>query len=162
MQYQEIVVGVADMWSENEIEVLKSIFNQLIPENQNLKIPGGGDIEVMEFIHRSALEDKNFKSDVKFLLAKLPNIPADITEKLLENLEGNFPKEFNSLLVATYKGYYSRPDIRAKVGVGAHPVHPKGYNVERESIEEMATLTEPVRARGSIYRDPTKGNRNGK
>jgi acetyl/propionyl-CoA carboxylase alpha subunit len=38
-------------------------------------------------------------------------------------------------------------------GVGAHAVHPKGYDVLRESDEFMESLTAPVLARGKFFRD---------
>ena len=60
-----------------------------------------------------------------------------------------------------YKGYYSRPDIREKLGLSAHAVHPKGYDVKKESEELLDALTEPVRQRGPIFLDPTGGKKDG-
>ena len=70
-----------------------------------------------------------------------------------QDVEAELPEEFSKLLVLTYMAYYSRPEIRALFGVGEHPVHPKGYDVNRETPELMDTLTAPVRARGKVYRD---------
>ena len=46
-----------------------------------------------------------------------------VTPDLVRKLEAQSPAAFQMLLTETYKGYYSRPDIRVKFGVGAHPVH---------------------------------------
>ena len=62
------------------------------------------------------------------------------------------------MLTETYKGYYSRPDIRQKFGLSKKPVHPSGYLVVSESNDYLALITDTVRARGPIYRDPTGGN----
>ena len=75
------------------------------------------------------------------------------TMDVLNKLEAQSPAAFQMLLTETYKGYYSRPDIRVKFGVGAHPVHPDGYAVEHETPEFLAELTAPVLARGRIFRD---------
>ena len=71
----------------------------------------------------------------------------------LERIEAAQPEAFATLVRLTYMGYYSRPDTRPLFGVGAHPVHPQGYPVARESAALLAEMTASVRARGKAYRD---------
>ena len=90
------------------------------------------------------------------MLNRVEGLADGVSSNAVGELETEFPAEFLALLSMTYMGYYSRPDIRAVVGVGAHPVHPKGYEVVPETPEFMDELTAPVRARGPCYRDPTR------
>ncbi len=143
------------MWSEAELGVLSAILDQLIPANPDRGVPGAGELGVAAFLAVRASEDAVLRGAVASLLAQSP--ASGITTEHVRQLETDQPEAFVTLVVETYKGYYSRPDMRAKVGVGAHPVHPLGYAVATEPPEMMAELTAPVRARGSIFRDPKGG-----
>ncbi len=145
------------MWSNTENSVLSAILNELIPDNPDKGIPGAGDIGLCDFIAASAADDDMFGQQV-FSLLRLAQTSADgVTTDLVRRLEEALPEAFAALLTETYKGYYSRPDMRAKVGVGAHPVHPLGYEVPSETPELINELTAPVRARGPVFRNPTGG-----
>ena len=48
-------------------------------------------------------------------------------------------------------------DLVVKFGLSKKPVHPSGYLVVSESNDYLAQITDTVRARGPIYRDPTGG-----
>ena len=66
------------------------------------------------------------------------------------------PDAFGRILVETYKGYYGRPDMRAKMGVGSDPAHPGGHEVVPEIAEMIESLVAPVRERGPVWRDPSR------
>ncbi|WP_038133203.1 hypothetical protein, partial [Thioclava indica] len=70
----------------------------------------------------------------------------------LKAVEAQQPEAFSRLVRLAYLGYYSRADLRPLFGVGAHPVHPQGYNVPRETPDLLEALSAPVRARGRAYR----------
>lgn len=80
-------------------------------------------------------------------------LPRDEKVAVLKRVEAAHGQAFETLVRLTYMGYYSRRDTRPYVGVGAHPIHPQGYPVARESDALMEELTAPVRARGKVYRD---------
>ena len=80
-------------------------------------------------------------------------LPRDEKVATLKRVEAAQGQDFETLVRLTYMGYYSRSDTRPYVGVGAHPIHPNGYPVDRESDAMMDELTAPVRARGKAYRD---------
>ena len=80
-------------------------------------------------------------------------LPRDEKVATLKRVEAAQGQDFETLVRLTYMGYYSRPDTRPYVGVGAHPIHPHGYPVDRESDAMMDELSAPVRARGKAYRD---------
>ena len=85
--------------------------------------------------------------------------PDKISPCLVRKLEKENPNAFVSLLTETYKGYYSRPDIRYKLGLSEKPVHPSGYLVESENNDYLSQMTHTVKARGLVYRDPTGGHK---
>ena len=143
------------MWSPEEKDVLTAILDQLIPPNPDRGIPGAGALGVAKFLATTATRDHQFRTQVAALLRQV-QIPAeDVTTERVRQLENDQPTGFAALLTETYKGYYSRPDMRATLGVGAHPVHPLGYDVPAETPEELDELTAPVRARGPVFLDPT-------
>lgn len=149
-------------WSDDETHLLTTILDVLIPPNRDRGIPGAGELGVAAFVAEAAVNDARVQNAVSILLRKATG-SGSVTPELVRTLEAAEPTAFFALLIETYKGYYSRPDMRQKVGVGAHPVHPRGYDVPRESDALLASLTAPVRERGRIYRDPAKtgGRQNG-
>lgn len=87
------------------------------------------------------------------LLGHSQPLQDSVTADAIRQLEADLPKAFETLLKLTYMGYYSRPEIRPLVGVASWPVHPRGYDVQREEKALLDELTEPVRKRGPVYRD---------
>ena len=139
--------------SQEKRLLLNRILDQLIPGNPERDIPGAGEIGVADYLFRTAKGKPEFDAVLRRLLARAEGLEGDIDPTRIGQLERAMPHEFIQVLTETYKGYYSLPDMRSKVGVGAHPIHPKGYEVAPESAELIDGLTEPVRARGPIYRD---------
>lgn len=146
---------MTEIWTEGERALLDAILDQLIPANRDRDIPAAGELGVAGFLAREAGGNVELSGAITALLAKAEKSAGDMSPSAVRQLEADLPREFQKLLVATYKGYYSRPDMRALVGVGAHPIHPRGYDVPPEPPEVMDALTAPVRARGPFYRDPT-------
>ncbi|MDE0523849.1 MAG: hypothetical protein OXH79_18035 [Boseongicola sp.] len=141
--------------SPKERHLLDSILDQLIPGSCERNIPGAGEIGVADYLAHVAARRSRFDAALRRLLARASELTDGIDSDAIRRLEQSMPIEFAELLTESYKGYYSRPDMRAKVGVGAHPAHPSGYEVAQESAEFMGSLIEPVRARGPFYRDPS-------
>ena len=141
------------IWPVVDAVRLSAILDELIPANPQRDIPAAGAAGVAHFLSDKAQADAGFHATVSSLLRLAADMADEVTTDLVRQLEATAPGDFNKLLTETYKGYYSRPDIRAKFGVGVHPVHPQGYDVERESAEMLAELTAPVVARGPLFRD---------
>lgn len=152
---------MTDIWTREEHALLDAILDQLIPANPDRGIPAAGALGVADFLGGQAGADSELSAAISALLARgtelagAAELAGGITPDAVRQLESALPREFRLLLVAAYKGYYSRPDIRACFGLAAHPVHPGGYDVLPEPHELMEELTAPVRARGPFYRDPT-------
>ncbi|WP_372572272.1 gluconate 2-dehydrogenase subunit 3 family protein [Ruegeria jejuensis] len=145
-------------WTVQQRATLDAILDVLIPANPDKHIPGAGEFGTAEFILMQTAKIASFASAIAALLDRAGELAGNITPNVVRQLESEQPEAFRALLVETYKGYYSRAEIRPLVGVGAHPVHPLGYDVAPESAEDLAALTAPVRARGPLYRrTPNRG-----
>lgn len=147
---------MASELSPQERKLLDGILDVLIPRNPARGIPGAGESGVAGFLIEHAAKDENFDVAMRMILERVSG--GNIED--VRRIETEAPDAFARLLEQSYKGYYSRADIRAKFGVGAHPPHPEGYEVAPESPELMEGLTAPVRARGQAYRDTPAGDKN--
>lgn len=147
------------MWSEIEKKILTEILDELIPANPAKKIPSAGQLGVASFIFEVASKTPKLQDDIKLVLKFVISKADMVSPYLVREIELIHPNAFGSLITETYKGYYSRPDIRKKLDLSEKPVHPFGYEVKSESNEYLKELTENVRARGTVYRDPTGGFR---
>lgn len=139
--------------TDAESAILGAILDELIPANPQRDIPGAGAAGVATFLQEQARHDASLNAAVSSLLRDAQEMANEVSPDLVRQLEAQSPAAFQMLLTQTYKGYYSQPDMRSKFGVGAHPVHPQGYAVERETPELLAELTAPVLARGPVFRD---------
>ena len=147
------------MWSEIEKKILTEILDELIPANPAKKIPSAGQLGVASFIFEVASKTPKLQDDIKLVLTWVISKADKISPYLVREIEQIHPNAFGSLITETYKGYYSRPDIRKKLYLSEKPVHPLGYEVKSESEEFLKELTDTVRARGTVYRDPRGGRR---
>jgi hypothetical protein len=145
------------MLNETNRPILDAILDELIPPSEDGTIPGAGALGVAEFLPTANAFAPDPAGSVQTILSAVSGNFAALLrdEKIadLQRVEAAHGQAFETLVRLTYMGYYSRPDMRPHFGVGAHPIHPKGYLVARESDALMEELTAPVRARGKVYRD---------
>ena len=149
------------MLTQTEMAILNNILDQLIPANKKRDLPSAGKLEIAAFIVQRASKNPVLKKDIASIVLYAQSKADKVSPNFVRQLQENRPSEFESLLIETYKGYYSRPDIREKLGLSANAVHPQGYDVKKESEELLDALTEPVRQRGPIFLDPTGGKKDG-
>jgi len=145
------------MLNETNKPILVAILNELIPPGQDGKILGAGALGIAEFLPTANAYAPDPAGSVQTILdavsADFVALPTDEKVAALKRVEAAHGQAFETLVRLTYMGYYSRPDTRPHFGVGAHPIHPKGYPVDREDAALMDELIAPVRARGKVYRD---------
>ena len=145
------------MLNETNRAVLDAILDELIPPSEDGKIPGAGALGVADFLPTAQAYAPDPAGSVQTILDAVSDdfvaLPRDEKVATLKRVEAAQGQDFETLVRLTYMGYYSRPDTRPYVGVGAHPIHPHGYPVVRESDAMMDELSAPVRARGKAYRD---------
>ncbi|MDA0722294.1 MAG: gluconate 2-dehydrogenase subunit 3 family protein [Proteobacteria bacterium] len=145
------------MWTDTQRTVLDAILDELIPSSDDGTVPGAGVLGVAEFLPTAQAYAPDPAGSVHTILNAVSSdfvaLPRDEKVAVLKRVEAAHGQAFETLVRLTYMGYYSRPDTRPYVGVGAHPIHPNGYPVARETDALMDALTAPVRARGKAYRD---------
>lgn len=136
--------------SDETRRLLAGIMDILIPANPSRNIPAGGLADVVDFVVAQEIDglDLLLQSAARAVDGGEPLSPETV-----RGLEKAHPESFAALLRATYMGYYSRADIRVRLGVKEAPVHPDGYEVASEPPALLEELTAPVRARGKVYRD---------
>lgn len=147
------------MLTQEDNTLFLAVLDEIIPAGGVRRMPSAGVKAVAEGVLSATAYSENPLKTVTRLLEALK---ADVTGfhtlsppdrvAALKAVEAAHPADFNELVRLTYMAYYSRPEIRPLLGVGAHPVHPQGYGVERESEAFLSELTAPVRARGIAYR----------
>lgn len=147
------------MWTDDEAALLIAILDEIIPPSHDGRVPGAGQLGVAEFLPSATAYARDPVGAIRQVLAhvqeqgELVDASRDRRVAMLQRTEADRPDAFATLIQLTYMGYYARPDTRPLFGVGAHPVHPGGYDVAPDGAAEIAELTAPVRNRGKAYRD---------
>nr|WP_319385111.1 hypothetical protein [uncultured Roseibium sp.] len=147
------------MLTQEDNALFLAVLDEIIPAGGVRRMPSAGVKAVAEGVLSATAYSEHPSKTVMVLLESLKSsvtgfdtLSAQDRVAALKAVEARHPAEFNEFVRLAYMAYYSRPEIRPMLGVGAHPVHPDGYGVERESEELMRELTAPVRARGIAYR----------
>lgn len=154
----------ANMWNDQERSLLDAMLNRIVPANAERQIPAAGDLGVASRLAGAAKADESMAALFTTGLRRADELAQasggafetlndESQVAIIRQLELEEPAFFGALLRHTYMSYYSRPDIRALLGLTDRPVHPDGYDVPDESPELMAELTDAVRRRGQVYRD---------
>ena len=73
----------------------------------------------------------------------------DQQDEVLRDIEDTESEFFETLLMHTYNGYYSNPDVVEALGLEARPPQPQGHTVE---LGDFSAL-EAVVSRGQAYRE---------
>ena len=147
--------------SDEDRELLDVLLDRLVPPNPGRGVPGAGELGVAEPLIARASGDGDLGSALRALLERASLLERDLPPEAVRRLEAELPDAFGRILVETYKGYYGRPDMRAKMGAGAEPAHPGGHDVAPETAETIDALVAPVRARGPVWRDPSRAKGGG-
>ncbi len=148
-------MNTSDLWNDRERQLLEALLNQIIPANAERKIPAAGALGVADFISKRIADAPELGclfADGLAKAAALANADGTVDKAVAQKLEQEAPAFFAAMIRQTYMGYYSRGDIRALLGLSAKPVHPDGYDVPEQDLDEIRALTAPVTERGRCYR----------
>ena len=152
------------VWDENEHIFLERILEEIIPESSDGRIPSAKKIGVLDNLNTKISENNEFYSifqeGLNFIRTTIDlriNIIQEMSSeeliKIINLIEDNCPKFFENFLRSIYMFYYSKGSVRSYFGLSINPPHPNGYDVEKESPEEINLLVKPVLERGHCYRD---------
>ncbi|MGI9417361.1 MAG: gluconate 2-dehydrogenase subunit 3 family protein [Geminicoccaceae bacterium] len=137
-------------------ELLDALLDQIIPANADRGIPAAGALGVAAFIEQRVAADAELGRLFQQGLATAAMIVSinglRVEPDVVRQLELDAPDFFAALIRLTYMGYYSRGDIRGLLGLSPKPVHPDGYDVPEQDLDEIRALTAPVAKRGPCYR----------
>ena len=138
-------------------ELLDALLDQIIPASDDGRIPAAGALGVADFIGDKIAADVELGSLFQHGLANAAMLVSAnghrVEPDVVRQLEQDAADFFAALIRLTYMGYYSRGDIRALLGLSPKPVHPDGYDVPEQDLDEIEMLTASVRQRGQCYRE---------
>jgi Gluconate 2-dehydrogenase subunit 3 len=143
-------------FSEDERRVLASVLDEIIPPSADGKLPGAGQLGLVDYIDaalqktpelRSMIAQGLLELDTLARNRKAPGFAALAREDKLQLLN-----EWGFVLPLTfhaYTGYYQQARVVEALGLEARPPHPKGYHMEPNDL----SLLDAVRQRPKLYRE---------
>lgn len=155
----------ANSWNEDEGILLGALLDTIIPSGRGGELPAAGALGVADFLATRVKDTEGLGDHIANLLKTLSavtvehgsgpfhNLDAATREDLAKKVEARLPEAFKLLVVQTYTGYYTRPEVTVHFGTGPYPPHPHGHELPPDDPEDLKSLLEPVRMRGKCYRD---------
>jgi hypothetical protein len=149
--------------SDAQEEALAPVLDEVIPPREDGRVPGAGALGVARYVSRAVGFTPDMEPVIVRGLAILERVAqardargfvvlshddrlAVIGEVLAEE-----PMFLGMLMFHAYVGYYRDARVLGALGFAPRAPHPAGYPVEPS---DLATLLEPVRQRGRLYREP--------
>jgi hypothetical protein len=149
--------------SDAQEAALAPVLDEVIPPREDGRVPGAGALGVARYVSRAVGFTPDMEPVIVRGLAVVERIAkardprgfaalahedrlAVIGEVLAEE-----PMFLGMLMFHAYVGYYRDARVLGTLGFAARAPHPVGYPVEPS---DLATLLEPVRRRGRLYREP--------
>ena len=129
-----------DDLSEDEIAALTRIARLIIPASEAHGVPGGDDPAIMNGVLAGARRDP---APVRAALAAFEAAEG------AEAFRRDHPAHAAKLQTIVALAYYRDPRVLRALGAPARAPFPKGYEVEGGDER----LTDPVRARGPVWRE---------
>ncbi len=143
-------------FSADELLVLTSVLDELIPPSADGRLPGAGQVGVAPLLDESLQKMPDLKAMIAQGLADLDRVAherkatpfaalaKDDKLQLLNEQGFIFP-----LMLQTYIAYYQHPRVIAALGLEARPPHPTGYQMPPNDL----SLLDAVRRRPKGYRE---------
>lgn len=134
------------------MDLLKILFNEIIPPNQIKSLPGAGDLiddNQRHFDFCTELKELNDE-----LFAEIGSNDLGIVDEVARYIVNSFHglksrniKAYNSIIFYVFEVYYSNCEVLGNIGEQAVPPFPQGNSVEDSDL----TIFEEVYLRGKIY-----------
>ena len=149
-------------YSDEEARALAVLLDEIIPQSDDGRLPGAGEIGLVDYIAEKAPE---LRPVMLQGLAALDTLaaergasgfaalaPPDRRDVLNRHASAN-PGFLPGLIFHTYNGYYQDTRVLEGLGLEARPPHPLGYEMAPTDFARFAPL-EAVRRRPRFYREP--------
>lgn len=145
---------------ETQRRLLTAILNRIIPAGD--RFPGAGDRGVASYLDAVIAQSP---PDLRRLFTEgiaqieilsqerygqaFTSLPENQQEAALRQVESTHAEFFATLVLHTYSGYYSHPEVVRLLGPDVGPPQPGGYHLEPLDLG----LLESVKRRGPMYRE---------
>ena len=149
---------MARFLSGEQWALLNAILDRLIPAEGLM--PGAGEAGATYHIDAVAGESarlarlfaaglRSVESAAARRGSSFIDMTGDQQDEILRGIESNKSAFFETLLMHTYNGYYSNPQVVEALGLEPRPPQPRGHVVE---VGDFRSL-DAVQSRGQAYRD---------
>ena len=133
-------------FSDDERRALACVLDLLIPRSGDGRLPAAGELGIAAHIERVVRHDLGLRMTLAEGVAALAG--ADQLAALKQQAAAQ-PALLPGLIFHTYAGYYQAGQVLEGLGLEPRPPFPAGHVLEPFD----ATLLEPARRRGKLYRD---------
>jgi hypothetical protein len=139
---------------KDENGTLLCVVGHMIPPSAEYGVPGACDPAIFADILRSVGRDQVALRDALSSIdtragGRLAKLPVEDQRRLLVAFRTAEPERAGVIEAVAARCYYRDDRVMASIGIEVRPPFPLGYEVEQGDW----SLLEPVRARGTIYRD---------
>ena len=149
---------MATFLSADQRALLDAVLDRLIPPTGTM--PGAGQVGTADYLDTVAgesprlarlfaaglrtIETAAVRRDSSFV-----QMSGDQQDDVLRHVESSKSAFFEILLLHTYNGYYSNPEIVEALGLEPRPPQPRGQEVEFGDFSALEAVT----SRGQAYRE---------
>jgi hypothetical protein len=146
-----------DTLSADQLAALAGVLDEIIPPSADGRLPGAGAAGVAAYVVAALGRLPDLRTLVVEGLADLEraarerhgasftSLSQPARQALVAEQGFVFP-----LTLQAYVGYYQTPAVVAALGLETRPPHPEGFAMPQS---DLASLLEPVRRRGPLFRD---------
>ena len=139
-------------FSADEERLLVGILDAVVPPSSDGRLPGAGQLDLVEHIARIVRETPMLRPVVEYGLSALAELaakrPGRDLRAVLEEFAAGDQFFMPAFLFLVYSTYYQNPRVLAALGLEARPPHPQGHEMEPIDL----TLLDPVRRRDGMFR----------
>lgn len=149
---------MARFLSAEQRALLDAVLDRLIPTSDEMRGAGqAGTVDYLDgVIGHSARLSRLFSAGLRSIEsaaagrgASFAELTGNQQDEILSQIEDSESTFFETLLMHTYNGYYSNPQVVEALGLEPRPPQPQGHTVE---MGDFSTL-DGVVARGTAYRE---------
>ena len=147
------IIASEGRYSSEEVDVLKRLFDKIIPASADERFPSAADSQIFEDFLASSQQFRELISKAILLLqefsgsdyCQLSEVDADnVTKQFYANRTG----AVTTLLSLLTQCYYRDDRVLDAIGLEPRAPYPEGFEVEKGDWG----LLDPVKSRGRIYR----------
>jgi hypothetical protein len=148
------IIATDQVYSAQELENLKALFEGIIPADPNGLFPSASDpIIFSDFLSASADQEQSVRAALGSLDDLSVSAYLELSEENREEVTQKFYRirtpAVTVLLSLLVQSYYRDDRVMKAIGLEARAPHPKGFEIPQGDWD----LLEPVKKRGKIYRD---------